>query len=638
MCTKRQLGLPFLLALVSTNARAAEVEVWLEGDGLRIGKSARSSPDPLSTYRQPPPLFALRGETVALQVAIRAGDYPLEKVTVEVEPPSSAEEPRLGASWVDRFVVHSIPSTSRTRHGWSNDEETLGWASLEATPTNILSPIPDALIPVEHAPPWSSYPLAIAANTTSAIWLDIRIPESAPGGKYAATIQVRDGHELVRDLPLVLEVKASQLPFRAARTAVFYDVLGLRERMGTGYAELDLWQLLHRHHLTPMLSADDPEELVRIRPAIDGSAFRAATGYVGPGEGVGDEVIALGAYGSLGEPSERSLLHVHRLAHSLVAIPGAQIVFLYAIDERCDSDRASRWRRTLRASGDPLLIALRVGETCHLFPASRQADLVMVPSSTFRRDEADEARSAGKWFWVYNGQRPRSGALMLDTSPLDLRANGWIAAAFDVDRWFYWEAAFWNDANSGGHGPTDPFSTAETFHNSGGDMALGDGLLVYPGRQLAFPAHSIGKDEVFPSIRLKNLRRGIQDAGYVALVAAHDPELAERIVRSVVPSALEELRTDGREPGWLQDERAFLEARRALWEAIPTNVVLDETTLARALSDVAELRRRRVDRSAEDSSSPFGIGVIAFTVIGLICRRAALHSTWAAKGYEGSGG
>ena len=48
-------------------------------------------------------------------------------------------------------------------------------------------------------------------------------------------------------------------------------------------------------------------------------------------------------------------------------------------------------------------------------------------------------------------------------------------------------------------------------------------MLVYPGRQIdGFAAHSVGMDGVIASIRLKNLRRGIQDAGYLQLARARD--------------------------------------------------------------------------------------------------------------------
>src|SRR5262249_46721972 len=154
-----------------------------------------------------------------------------------------------------------------------------------------------------------------------------------------------------------------------------------------------------------------------------------------------------------------------------------------------------------------------------------------VTADEFDPRAANAARSQGKLVWVYNGALPRTGTLLLDADPTSLRASAWIAARHSVDRWFYWETTFWNDGNRGGHGPIDPFVTAENFHNHHGDASLGDGLLLYPGAQTgAFALHSFGFAGLLPSIRLKNLRRGIQDAGIYALARAAHAEEADAVV------------------------------------------------------------------------------------------------------------
>lgn len=616
---KKLIALASFLLVRSAEAHGKAPEIWLADDGARIGPS--TSPPSRVTSERSAQLFALRGETVAFQVGIRAGDETLEgvEVNIQIASPSGRTIP----DWlsIDRFVVFSIPAPGRTRNGWTADE-TLGWASLKAMPPLADSVIPDALVPIEHAPSWAPYPLRIAANTTASVWFDLFVSDEAPPMSQDMVIRITEGERVLRDVPVQLDVKASKLPFRAIKTAVFYDPKTLRERIGTTEAEVNLWQLLHRHHLTPMLSADDDDDLDRVRAAMSGSAYLLGSGYRGPGENIGDDLVVLGTYGSLGEPTPASLTRVTRMTHALTSSSEARFVFLYAIDERCDSDRAARWRRALRSSGDPLLAALRVGETCHIRAPSRAADLVMVPSAAFRWEEAEEARAAGQWHWVYNGQRPRSGPLMLDAASVDLRVNGWIASTFPIDRWFYWESTFWNDINSGGQGPIDPFATAETFHNASGDTALGDGILVYPGRQVGFDEHSMGVDRLVPSIRLKNLRRGIQDAGYVALVASRDSELAERIVRSVVPFALDEVANDRVSPSWCQDSSHFLEARRSLWDRIPSGLALDDKTLKSSLDEVSSVRKRAVDRSTQAPAARFAVGIVAGAAATLLARRA----------------
>jgi hypothetical protein len=235
-------------------------------------------------------------------------------------------------------------------------------------------------------------------------------------------------------------------------------------------------------------------------------------------------------------------------------------IFLYAIDETCASPWGGQWLEILRA--EPVTRGLRVGVTCGEDPLKQRADLVMVTAPDYAPERARLAKEAGKWVWVYNGQRPFAGPLMLDVPAVDLRANAWIAARYGVERWFYWESTYWFDDNKGGRGGAsgfDPFVVAETFHNGDGDWANGDGILVYPGTQVGMT--DFARRTVFPSVRLKNVRRGVQDVAYIEAARAVDREEADRIVRRVVPSALAHA---GKRVSWPERGAAWTAARADL--------------------------------------------------------------------------
>jgi hypothetical protein len=156
--------------------------------------------------------------------------------------------------------------------------------------------------------------------------------------------------------------------------------------------------------------------------------------------------------------------------------------------------------------------------------------------------------------------------MMLDVPAVDLRANAWIAARYGVARWFYWESTYWFDDGRGGARPDggfDPFAVAETFHDADGDWANGDGILVYPGKQIARGMIDYGSMTVFASVRLKNLRRGIEDAAYIALAREADRAAADAIVRRVIPRALANA-PEGSRAAWPERGAAWIEARRAL--------------------------------------------------------------------------
>jgi hypothetical protein len=176
--------------------------------------------------------------------------------------------------------------------------------------------------------------------------------------------------------------------------------------------------------------------------------------------------------------------------------------------------------------------------------------------------QARRSLAMGKSVWVYNGLLPRTGTFLLDADAVSPRVNGWLSAIFGIPRWFYWESTYWYGRH--GNKPIDPFADAESFHNEDGDWANGDGVLVYPGRQQdGFAEHSLDFDGVVASIRLKNWRRGLQDAVYYEMAKSVDPARADAVARWLIPTAFAAAEP-GRPPSWGGPGERFFAARRAL--------------------------------------------------------------------------
>jgi len=211
---------------------------------------------------------------------------------------------------------------------------------------------------------------------------------------------------------------------------------------------------------------------------------------------------------------------------------------------------------------------IRVAWTCSE-DASKQPVDIPIQAGTFDSKQTAKARAMRKEVWAYNGHMPQTASFLTDTPAISLRVNGLLEGMFDIGRWFFWETTFWYDDNPGGHGPYDPFVTAETFHNTDGDYSMGDGVLVYPGKQVdMFTSHSIGMDGVVASIRLKNWRRGIEDAGYFQLAYAADPKRAEAIARGLLPRVLSAAK-DGQPASWSDASKPYFEARKAWLALVP---------------------------------------------------------------------
>ena len=558
--------------------------VWVVDDGERIAKNAgelplmKGSGNPIWKPGEPVKLFGLPGETVAFQVVVSAADQPLHGVTVELPklegPTSLANSSGHGPETfqpIERFVVHEL--TMERRSGGKTNNESLGW-SAKSMPVDPSwgGTIPDVLVPVEIAPDWADYPMSVEPGKHRVVWIDLTLPDKGfPAGSYSGTVDVRSKDGPLQTIPLQLEVGPVALPYAAVATMVYFEAeSGVVERTGSRKALEHYQQLMHRHHLSTVFSVEDKAGVSAARAALTGELYTSARGYDGPGEGVGASVIVLGTYGGFGKPEKGKLPRIREVLSALEAVglrdvPGKRDVFLYAVDEQCESPFGPGWRKLLDDSADPLLKSLRVGHTCSEPPVEQGVDLVMMFASSYEPSKV--AAAPNKHVWIYNGALPQTGAFLTDAWHVSLRANGWIQQKYGIERWFYWESVFWNDSNPGGHGPYDPLVKAETFHNRDGDHCNGDGVLVYPGKQVKDGYRSLGFEGVLPSIRLKQWRRGISDAGYIQLARKVNASKADAVVDGLVPRALGEA-TQGVVPGWPTKGEPWTRARRELFGLI----------------------------------------------------------------------
>lgn len=554
---------------VPLRAGAAPV-VWATDDGEKIKEDAPASSglaiganNPVWSPGAPIRLFATRNETVAFQVVI-AADEPLASVTVDVEA--------LDVKSIDRFVEHVFDVSRQS--GGKDAGESLGW-EIGSAPANhkYTGRMPDALIPIAIAPAWSPYPMSIGAKKNGVVWIDLAIEKTKPPGLYKGNVVVKSGGSAIATLPLELDVIDAVLPDRPVRTMLYFHASEIEKRMGkeaTAAATKQLFQLLHRHRISPLHGARAPEDVSGALDALDGSLYTANSGYEGPAQGMGDGVLSIGTYGTLGEPNAEKLRTVEAIADVLAQknLFATTDAFVYAMDEDCRSPFAAKWKTLLAGSSNPNVKKLRVGWTCSEAAASQPVDIA-IQHAAYDAAETAKARRMGKEVWAYNGHLPQTGTFLTDAPATSPRVNGWLSAMLDIGRWYYWESTFWFDWNKGGKGPYDPFVTAETFHNADGDWAMGDGVLVYPGRQVEpFANHSLGFDGVIPSIRLKNWRRGIEDAGYYQLAHAAAPAKAEAIAKALLPRVMSDAKK-GAPPSWPEEGKPFFDARKSLAALIP---------------------------------------------------------------------
>jgi hypothetical protein len=166
--------------------------------------------------------------------------------------------------------------------------------------------------------------------------------------------------------------------------------------------------------------------------------------------------------------------------------------------------------------------------------------------------------SRGPHRWTYNGAPPSAGSMIIDSDGTALRTWGWIGVRYGIELWYAWEGTYFEDRYNGG-GPTVLLNDPLTFDQRRkrqrfADWGNGDGVLVYPG-----------PDGPWPSLRLKALRRGLQDRIILrALLECGARDMAEREVKTLVPRALDEGRGGA---SWPFEEAPWEAARARLYEA-----------------------------------------------------------------------
>ena len=128
-------------------------------------------------------------------------------------------------------------------------------------------------------------------------------------------------------------------------------------------------------------------------------------------------------------------------------------------------------------------------------------------TDVYRMDVSEAMRKMGKkvWWYVACGPTyPYANFSSLEYPIIEGRLLGWMTHLYRVDGLLYWHVNFWN-------GPcVDESDTLLPSWNTYSDLHMpGDGVLLYPG-----------KDHILPSIRLAQIRDGVEDYEWLQLVAS----------------------------------------------------------------------------------------------------------------------
>ena len=531
-------------AATSGPAQAQIAEVWSAGDGEKI----RPETEPQTSGAIE--LFGMRNETLSFQIVVKAGAEPARDVKLQIEG--------LDIGRVSVFRVDAVGVAKRS-HG-------LVWKpGSAAEPTVAVGAIPDRLVPLS-----ADDTVTVPALGQEVFWVDLWVSPKAKAGLHTARLTALSDAACEErcSLDVAVELLDRTMPDEMrARSMVWFSGADVDERVFGRYfsdpklveptkaRELRLrhYQLAREHRIS--LFGQHEAIDAELDELLSGQAFSEARGYRGPGQGLGLDVLALHAYG--GELTQDDAFS---LAGEAKKYPDLIDSFVYVMDEPGSEQRGEINRRVQASRPMESFVTT-------MYTPKLETDIFALLAGMYSRENADAGIAAGKKIWIYNGERPFTGSFAIDDVAISPRVNPWIQYKLGIARWFYWEATYYFDFQ-GKRGAIDVASDALNFTNRHGDRVNGDGLLMYPGRDLLFPANDAGIFGPIPSIRLKNWRRGIEDVEYLVMArAAGFGEQVDALLEAMVPRVVDQVRaTDA--VSFPEDGAAWRRARRYLFELL----------------------------------------------------------------------
>jgi hypothetical protein len=537
-------------------------------------------------------LFAAANETVSFQIVVQADAQPLRNVRL------ACSELQAGAKKIaaENFRAYRLlPMRITEFPPWY-----LRLSETSPQPADFY----DAMVPAES--PVGGAPYEVPANGRLVLWVDLAVPRGAQSEEYAGRVTVQADRHQPWSVPLKMQVYDLVLPDARAIAAIGgFDHRTLLSRLiqqeGRAFAPdvLDrrdpavrrgllvlrqIMQVGHNHRLDlfdaaiqPLLKRDFSGEVrldwsdydAIVQPYLDGTAFEDRVGAPAWPSPFRDDWPDPARYGGAGQADY--------LATARRAIELCRDHF---------QDEDVRKRVFLWPSRGPLSPSGPGGyeEFIRLARLIRSADaqtpiLAQLPAEAPKSAGfavppevaklADILAPPGEWFmprpagerpdpnaplsgrWVAPGFPPHFPSLGVLASPADVRAIPWTAMKYGAPGLLIPDVLDWGDAPASAGAPLPQAGALQT-------------TLFYPGT-LA------GIEGVLSSVRLKWLRRGLQDIAYLMVLrqrgqAETARKLLDAMVRYAGVEAAGEVYLDARLDGWVQDPRVWITARRILAE------------------------------------------------------------------------
>lgn len=458
--------------------------------------------------------------------------------------------------------------------------------SLWTTRAGANKFFPDALVPQECTGNFT-----VKASSSQGVWMDFYLKKTLNVGLYSGTITVTEsaGVTVSTTIPIQITVyngTLSDTPSYNYITDVSegdinYRENGIAHEAGCSTAacintDNAFYAAMHRHRMQPI--GDEPDVATNDYPSgryhamLDGSLFVSTNGYQGPGVNTGVSVYSIGTYQSWGHNPTWSATNSTAFCVNVSSwgfyfknnFPNVRS-FLYLTDEPVDLTQTNQWSTWMST----ITACQTSGYKVHSWvtedwPAvNAGAIFVDMPASTNwiekLHTQAEWQTAADRYLtsgstqgWAYNGHPSWNGTCnATEDDGMSCWEGVWADTLKGVKGHFQWQATNWY--NPGAQNPAEnplwtqaktfgydqfPSSSAVIGHD-GFNFSNGDGVWMYPGTEVStYTASNYGFLGAVATLRMKNVRRSINDADYLSLAQAKSPGATSTILTSIVPIAL----------------------------------------------------------------------------------------------------
>ncbi|MDY6914547.1 MAG: DUF4091 domain-containing protein [Planctomycetota bacterium] len=568
-------------------------DVWVVNDMVNLTDQTPRRDDPLifNAKDNSVNLFAAANETISFQLVIQAGEQGARDLSVRFSDLAGPADAKINKARIQTFGMWPV----RIDHypPWY-----LRLVKTVPEPANFY----DALVPLVADA--SAQPLNLSANERLAVWVDLSVPRDALPGDYTGLLSVCTGAIEAWTINVKLKVYDFVLPDARPVAAVGgfdYRTLFRRflKRQGKPFvpARMDrkhplvrrglvlmrqCMQLAHAHrldlfdkHIHPVIKRDmfgkmhlDWEDYDAIvMPYLTGTAFEDRIGCAAWCVPFSDTWPNPNNYGGAHTDTYASTVGTLVAAcrdHFAKATEMQEQTFLWPYRgevSRSAYDRHVALGRIARAadSETPILCQLPTkppAETDWQAPKglSELVDIHAPPAQWLdpaRAEKLARPEHPLVGMWLSPAMPPYSPSLGIIATPADVRAIAWFTMKYKCTGLFLPEVMHWDG---------DLFSTG----------AGAETRLFYPG-------DFAGREAVLPSVRLKRLRRGLQDIAYLWLLQQRQRRAVARgiidaMTRYAGLASVGDNYLDPRLDGWVQDPAAWEMARRLLAEEVQVAV------------------------------------------------------------------